>query len=600
MKGTWLAGLAAALAAGLATIHLGNVSDAAHDAGVARALGLDPQPLAGLDAPVAALLSWIPLGTLAARAAMGQALVLGAAAFVIYALGRQLLAACADMPRLGAVVALIGAASAVLGPAWQLEGTSAAGSTLGAFLALAPLWLLVDANAEGARPPWRLAVLALALALGQDPLSGLCSLAACAALVLAGRSSRQRLQVAWWGDFRALLACAAAGLLPLLLSIARTRAAGGPLSGALLAWDAAERGQSGQGAPFPLVQRELGTVITVLSILGAVMSLLLPRARPLAAGLAVLTATGLSCGWAGSALGPVRFGAPVLAAMAAACLLAAVSMQALVRAIAGSKLPLARASAAMVLVLELVAPVDAADEALSRCVRRERGDGLSPESPVGAWDDVAWSALPPRSLVLVTDARIWWRAQAARATGSLRGDIAAVPTFAHGALAARFLARDAGLVPLWRDLALSGAPSEESLSSLASVRPLLTAFEPAWGKALGKHLVPAGLFDRFEPEPRGTSDRRKALESFTRKRERLARAVGRDRELADATAFLLRERALDMASSGDRDLVGGAVADLDAFAPGDMVGAQVVAHLVQAGLGKAAKGRLDALDGGSP
>jgi hypothetical protein len=252
-----------------------------------------------------------------------------------------------------------------------------------------------------------------------------------------------------------------------------------------------------------------------------------------------------------------------------------------VRAIAQAKLPLAKASAAMVLVLELVAPVDAADESLTRAAERARGGGVSPESPAAAWDDTAWGAMPPRSIVLVTDARIWRRASAARATGSLRGDIAVVPTFAHGALAARFLARDAAMVPLWRDLVLSGAPSEESLSGLASARPLMTTFQPAWGRVLGKHLVPQGLFDRFEPEPRGTSDRRKALEQFLPKRERLARAVVRDLELADASAFLLRQRVLDMAASGDRDLVGGAVADLDAFAPGDMVGAQVVSHLVR-------------------
>jgi hypothetical protein len=257
-------------------------------------------------------------------------------------------------------------------------------------------------------------------------------------------------------------------------------------------------------------------------------------------------------------------------------------MQALVRAIAGAKLPLARASASMVLVLELVAPVDAADEALRRGDERARGAGLSPESPAASWDDAAWGALPPRSIVLVTDPRVWRRAAAARATGSLRGDIVVVPTFGRGALAARFLSHDAALVPLWRDLALSGAPSEESLSTLASARPLLTAFDPAWSKPLGKHLVPSGLFDRFEPEPRGTSDRRKALEAFLPKRERLARAVVRDLELADAAALLLRDRVLDMASSGDRDLIGGAVADLDAFAPGDLVGAQVVSHLVTA------------------
>lgn len=577
----WLQGATALGAAGLAALHVENVADAAHDAGVARALGLDPQPWGSLDAAVGGLLAWVPLGTLAARAAMGQALVLGVAAAVVFELARRLLAACADAPRIGALVATVATWCAVLGPPWQLEGSAVGGSTLGALLALAPLALLAGADDEGARPPWGLAAWLLGLALAQDGLAGLVSLAACAALVGLGKSARQRLAVAWWSGWRVLVACFVAGLLPLVLAIARTRAGGASLFEALFASGAAERGLSGTGAPWLMLQRELGPVMAALVVFGAVLALLVPRARPLAAGLGALTVLGMACGWAGAALGPSRFGAPVLAAMAAACLLAGATMQALVRAIATAKLPLARASAAMVMVLELVAPVDAADESLTRAAARARGAGLSPEAPAAAWDDTAWGGMPPRSIVLVTDARIWRRASAALATGSLRGDIAVVPTFAHGALAARFLARDAAFVPLWRDLVLSGAPTEESLSGLAAARPLMTAFQPAWGKVLGKHLVPQGLFDRFEPEPRGTSDRRKALEAFRPDRERLARAVVRDLELADASAFLLRQRVLDLAASGDRDLVGGAVADLDAFAPGDMVGAQVVSHLVR-------------------
>jgi hypothetical protein len=248
-------------------------------------------------------------------------------------------------------------------------------------------------------------------------------------------------------------------------------------------------------------------------------------------------------------------------------------MQAVVQQVARARLPFARASASMVLLLELVIPADAADEALARASLRARG-------AVGAWDDAAWGDLPPRAVVVVTDPRIYARSLAARARGALRGDVAVVPAYAHGALARRVLARDAELVPMWRDLELTGIPSEASLSSLAAARPLAMAYEPRWGRALGRHLVPAGLFDRFEPEPRGASDRRRALEAFVTKRERLARAAAGDPELAAATAYLLRARLLDVASTGDRDLVGRAADDLRAFAPDDPVAAQVVARLV--------------------
>jgi hypothetical protein len=270
-------------------------------------------------------------------------------------------------------------------------------------------------------------------------------------------------------------------------------------------------------------------------------------------------------------------------------------MQALVRAIAGARLPLAGASAAMVLVLELVAPVDAADDAYDRGSVRPHGAPPWLDSPAATWDDAAWAGLPPRAVVLVTDRIVWRRAAAAEATGALRGDVTVVPAFAHGAAAAHVLARDPALVPVWRDLELAGAPSEEALSSLAAARPVAMAFDPAWAHVLAKHLVPGGLFDRFEPEPRGASDRRKGLDWFLPKRERLARAVARahdkrfaDPEIAAAAAVLLRQRLLDLAATGDRDLVGRAVDDLHAFAPDDSTAAQVVQRMV---LGKPRESR---------
>jgi hypothetical protein len=117
------------------------------------------------------------------------------------------------------------------------------------------------------------------------------------------------------------------------------------------------------------------------------------------------------------------------------------------------------------------------------------------------------------------------------------------------------------------------------------------AYEPRWGRVLGKHLVPIALLDRFEPEPRGTSDRRRALEAFAPRRERLARAATKDPELEAATVYLLRARALDVAASGDRDLIGRAVEDLHTFAPEDPVATAIVARVV---LGKGAP-RVDDL-----
>ena len=168
-------------------------------------------------------------------------------------------------------------------------------------------------------------------------------------------------------------ACLLAGLGPLALAVARTRAAGVPLVAALADGWAGERGASHAGTPMPFVRAELGIVLGALAVGGVVLAALVARARALGAALLAVALVGFASAWAGAPLGPTRFGAPVLAATAAACALAAASMQAIVRAVAEAKLPLARASAAMVLVLELAIPVDSADEALLRTLPRARG-----------------------------------------------------------------------------------------------------------------------------------------------------------------------------------------------------------------------------------
>jgi hypothetical protein len=123
-------------------------------------------------------------------------------------------------------------------------------------------------------------------------------------------------------------------------------------------------------------------------------------------------------------------------------------------------------------------------------------------------------------------------------------------------------------LPLWRDLELLGAPTEESLSWVASTRPLAMSYQPRWGRSIARHLVPLALFDRFAPEPRGASDRRHAFDAFAAVRERLAKTAAHDPELADATAYLLGSRALAAAMNGERDLVQRSLDDVRPFAAG--------------------------------
>src|SRR5580704_17157882 len=85
----------------LAAAQLANVADAAHDPGVARVLALEPQSWRGLDVlSELAFIAW-PLGTRAARAAMGGALVAGIAGAVLYCIARELLRRSASTVSLG-------------------------------------------------------------------------------------------------------------------------------------------------------------------------------------------------------------------------------------------------------------------------------------------------------------------------------------------------------------------------------------------------------------------------------------------------------------------------------------------------------------------
>ncbi len=551
-----LLGLSALLPACLAAAHVGNVPDAAHDGGAARVLGLYPQLWRALDVGVGALFSLLPLGTRAMRAALGTALVAGLAGVVLYTLARQLLGACAETRRLRFFVASIAAVTPLVAAPWQIESAAVGGSSTGALLALLPVALLApacgsrgDLRTIGPGARWPAVALALTLSVGYEPLVALCGLGGCAALLASSRPARESLSRACRERGLSLAAAALVGLGPFVVALFRARASGEPLWMALSdAW-AGERGASHAGSPARFVEGEIGVVLVALAVAGSALALLVEAARPLACGLIAIALVGLSCAWLGSPLGPTRFGAPVLAAVAALCVLAGVAMQAAVRAIAATRLPMARTSAAMVIVLELVLPVERADDAFTRALPRASGEA-------SIWNDAVWGSLPARSVVLVTTPEAFARALAAQAVSELRDDVTVVPTYRHDARTRRALAVDPALVPLWRDLELVGTPGEASLSSLATVRPVAMAYEARWGRAIGKHLVPVTLFDRFEPEPRGASDRRHALDALVASRARLVQGIADDSELRGAAFALLRARAELVAGfTGESDLV---------------------------------------------
>jgi hypothetical protein len=583
----------AILPACLVAARLGNGADAACDGDLARVLGDGIQglhPWRALDLVVTSLFAPVPIGSLVARAALGGAAVAAATGALVYAVARRLLGACAESPRVSAIVAAIATLGAAFAPSLQREATIPGGAATGGLLGFAPLAVLSLASPlgsgsagrsqdPGASPGWALAFgFAFASALAYDPFVGPCAVVPVGAWLAVGPAMRAHLVAVWRSRRPALLAGVGLGLAPWLVALVRLHAARTTLlpvvSGSMLApADAA-------GAA-PLAYAELGTALPALGVAGAVLALLRARARPAASALLALVAIGVVAGWAGTPHGPARFAGARVAATTAVCVLAGVALQAIVLWVAETRLPFARGSAAMILLLELALPVGEADESLARDRAPARAEVAS------SWNDLAFGVLPPRSVVLATDPRLLERALAAHAVGELRGDIAIVALSGTGvALQPRALAGDPALLPLRRDLELSGVPGESSLSSLATVRPVFLVYEPAWGRALARHLVPSVLLDSFAPEPRGASDRRRALDDLAPQRQRLLRVVTRagdpperDPDLARATAYALRARGLQLASATDRDLVGRAIEDLHAIAPDDPLAAQIVARM---------------------
>jgi hypothetical protein len=555
-----------------AALHAPNVADAPHDEGVIRSLGLGWTGVwRALDVAVSSVFMALPLGTRASRAGLACALVLAVAGALVYLLTRRILAACADAPRFGAMVSAAAALTATLGPVWQLESTSAGGSVTGALLMLAPLVLLTPG---GAPRPERipLSVAVAGLAFGYEPLAGACSLGALVVTAIAAWY-KDRPNAPWKRIAITSAALFAFGLIPAATSLIRLGSASGLGVWVLEAWRG--EGSGSVRAPLEFVSLELGWILTGFAVFGLGLAALVARARPLGAGLAALATFGLACTQLGVPAGPVRYAAPLLAAVAAVAALSGVALQSIVRLVARARIPFARASAAMVIVLELTFPVQFSDAAVTRASGRARGASA-------AWDDVAWGPLPPFTVVLVDDARVMRRVLASRAQGAARGDLAIIPLYdLNSSLARRELAREPKLAGFWRDMATFGRPEEFSLSDLASSRPLAMMYEPAWDRTLTRHLVPVGLVARFEPEPRGASDRRRALDAFLPARDRLVKelSLAYDEELVQATAVLLRSRAIAFTATGDKDVPGRALEDVTAFVPHDEVAEELIRRL---------------------
>ncbi|MDF2696352.1 MAG: hypothetical protein K0S65_4735, partial [Labilithrix sp.] len=591
----------------LAAAGATSTSTAAHDLDLVRTVGAGFSAAVGegggggvfraLDLLVAAPALLLPLGTRALRGGLASALVTGICGALAFDLARELVtivpAAAGRLlgqknspgspqakvsPRLVSAVSAVAVLTVLLGPAWQSEAASPGGAVTGALLVLLALRLgIVAPRVNDPVESWIApALLVLGLSASYEPLVFLASLAA-----LAPRAAEALWRARGAGplelDRRLAIHGAAAfalGLVPLALGFALLRrppeiAVLGPPVFALV-----ER--SGTMSPASFASTEIGVLLLAVCFGGAALSLYVADARRIALPLVLVAGVGALAIQLHAPSGPDRFAAPVLAGLLAAFVLGGTMLGTVVLAIARARVPFAEASAALVVVLELVLPVRSIDETTTR--RDARAAHAS-----AIWTDIAWGSIPPAAVVLVADRGTMRRVASARATGEMRGDLVMVPAYdVQGREGQHALLREPKLAPLYRDMALGVAPEELSLAQLGAQRAVLASFDPKWDRSLSRHLVPNGLSSRFEPEPRGSSDRKRALDGFLPAKDRLVRisVAKKDAELAAATAALLRARAIGMAATGERDMLSRALDDLRAFAPDDPVGATLVRRIV--------------------
>jgi hypothetical protein len=588
-----------------AATHVANVADAAHDGGVVRAVGFGSTGgWRALDAMVAAFAVAMPTGTRAFRAGMACAILSGILALVVHRLARVVLASSANASRasqhpLGAslpsVLASVAACTASMSLAWQSEAASPGGSLLGALFIFAPLALIAGIDRiVASRIP--LAGFLLGLALSYEPLAFVASLIACVAYAIANIAPWKE---AWVSSRRPFIGAAIGvvlGTAPLFFALARSRFAFCIAYGATSFADwSGERGALAQLSPFRSLIDDLGWLVIALAACGLVVLLLVRRARAFGFATALLVASGFVAIALGAPFGPTRFASPWIASIVAISILAGVAMQSFVRLVASARVPFAKASAAMIVLLEIAIPVRIADDTSVHL-------GARSIDAASTWDDVAWGNLPANSLILVADPRVMKRVAAARASGSMRGDLDIVPTFDLGSRTAlRELAFEPKLARLWLDVLLANPPEEWSLSSIAAKRPLIATFDPHWDHALARHLVPiGGLFFRFQPEPRGGSDRRHAFDEASPDLTRLLNEIAPptssrtkigDPDLAIATLPLLHARAITFAAANDRELALRAVDDIMTLSPSDTI-ADRLAHRIATAKGAIETGDL--------
>ncbi len=519
--------ISAALPVAASVAHAPLVDDGAHDASLVRALGLGAVGLPSFDALIAAPLLVLPLGTFVFRLALASALATGAAGAALHLVARALVGRVLgeESARLAVAVATLASLAATLSRPWQAEASAPLASTISAAAVLALVAVML-------RPGVFVTQRAVVGSIDGQRARGALRMAT--PLVLAAL-----IAIAFWALRRARSELVFADVAPTVAS----------------AFDRA------RVAAFLI--HYVGPVTSIGAAAGVVLAVISRPSRGCALALTAIALSTLACIAEGSAAGPERFDAVTLLASAFTNVFAGAAIASLVRWVARLRVPLASASAAMVAVLGAAFPAIALDESAIAA------DARAPLEAID-WATAALGDVRPGTVVIGDEPRHMQRLIASTLVGEAPSDLAFVPLYdVGGKLVRRQINRMPELVPLVRDLTLTGLPTELAMSKLAAERSVVLLFSARWERALARHLVPDAALDRFEPEPRGTVDRRKALEVSEPLLAPLARVLAgaSAHTLASSTADLLRPRVLALATTGERELAFRVLEQMRAFGP---------------------------------
>jgi hypothetical protein len=567
------------------------------DLGAIRDQGLASVSFGGALSTVATQLGLLlPLGARSFRAAVASAAAIALGSWLLYGVGRRLIAATGAAPRLTALLAAVGALTASLGSVWQAEATvpSGAGFAVVALLAGVELTLRLADPEQATLTPrgttrWLLLGAIGGAVLAENvPAAVALLVVSVATFGTAGRRPSLRLVPTM---LLVALATAASLSAPLLLRPFAPHGwadVGRAISNASLTALGLDASRGSNVARWVV---ELGTITLLGGAVGIGAGAFRERQRVPLTVIVILPLLDLVYPTrAARGLGADPLLALHAAAIGALGLAAALGVAETVMFLHRLRVPLGRTAAVLTVVFHMTVVAVTCEEA---GLSSDRSDQVAAEQ----WTDRALGELPAGAAVLVHSPPLAWRLWAAQLLDGQRPDVLvlAAPLLRRGVVMAHWVPAEPDVTPLLRDFALTGKASEYGLSVLADARPLHVELDQGWDDRVMSHLGVAGTWLRFAPESLGRSDREASVPSPLAADRRLASRLPRGALVEEPTtqvvARTLKEHAVALSLLGMGESTGGLLDGIDQLLPGDpfVVTARLrLDHAARAGRGKRA------------